>query len=73
VSVPLLWPPGAERSRSPRLPWRLVSGPAQPGVSRIEHRDDLLVSTLCAFVAVLGADLELVEHSRCVSLRLIAR
>jgi hypothetical protein len=39
-------------------------GATQPEVSKIEHRDDLLVSTLRAFVAALGADLELVARFR---------
>jgi len=37
---------------------------SQPEVSRIEHRDDVLVSTLRAFVGALGADLELVARFR---------
>lgn len=39
-------------------------GASQPQVSRIEHRDDVLVSTLRAFVGALGADLELVARFR---------
>ncbi len=39
-------------------------GASQPEVSRIEHRDDVLVSTLRAFVGALGADLELVARFR---------
>jgi len=39
-------------------------GATQPEVSKIEHRDDVLVSTLQAFVAALGADLELVARFR---------
>ncbi len=39
-------------------------GASQPEVSKIEHRDDVLVSTLRAFVDALGADLELVARFR---------
>ena len=39
-------------------------GATQPEVSKIEHRDDVLVSTLRAFVVALGADLELVARFR---------
>jgi len=37
-------------------------GATQPEVSRLERRDDVLVSTLRAFVGALGADLELVAR-----------
>lgn len=39
-------------------------GTTQPEVSKLEHRDDALVSTLRAFVVALGADLELVARFR---------
>lgn len=39
-------------------------GATQPEISKIEHRDDVLVSTLRAFVDALGADLELVARFR---------
>lgn len=38
------------------------TGATQPEVSRLERRDDVLVSTLRAFVGALGADLELVAR-----------
>jgi DNA-binding transcriptional regulator YiaG len=37
-------------------------GATQPEVSKIEHRDDVLVSTLRAVVGALGAELELVAR-----------
>lgn len=38
------------------------TGASQPEISRLERRDDALVSTIRAFVAALGADLELVAR-----------
>jgi DNA-binding transcriptional regulator YiaG len=37
-------------------------GATQPEVSKLEHRDDLLVSTLRSAVTALGADLELLAR-----------
>lgn len=37
-------------------------GATEPEVSKMEHRGDLLASTLSAAVAALGAELELVAE-----------